>query len=295
MSERLRAILSLRYDHVEKDLFRTNTVATPIFGGTNFSDDWDFVSPMLTLEFEAAENVLLYASTGYVFKPGGFSAFANLPTPGLAQYEEEKNWASEIGLKARSDDGRLRGRAAAFYYDIEDYQVERVVTNPTFDYVILNAEEATSYGLELELEYDFCRSVTLDGSIGLTHTELETYRDTTSPFLLDGNDAPFVPDYDFVLGATWAAENGVFARLEYRGIGDTTFDDRNRPAFEQGAYGILNAQVGYRRDNFTVAVFGSNLNDQNYYTNINPGLALGAGGGATGEPRQIGVKATIEF
>jgi len=292
LSERWRAILGLRYDRVEKDMIRTNMGHLFLLpSASNFNESWDFVSPKLTLEFEASENALLYASSSYTSKPGGFSPFANLSSPAQAQYEEEKNWANEAGIKVSGMDGRLRGRAAAFYYDIEDYQVERGLANG--DYLILNADEATSYGAEFELEYDVCSSLTLDGSIGLTQTELDRYTDPLTGAVLDGNEAPYVPEYDFVLGGTWRAESGLFARLEYRGVGDTTFDDFNRANLEQGAYGVMNARVGYRRDGFTVSVFGTNLTDQNYYTNISS--ALFVPGGSVGAPRQVGVMATIEF
>ncbi len=295
LTESLKAILGLRYDYVSKDMDRS--IASPFFGTTasGFSDHWDHVSPSFTLEFEAAENVLFYASTAYTSKPGGFSAFSNF-APALVEYDEETNWANEIGVKASGMDGRLRGRAATFYYDIEDYQVERVVANGFGDYVVLNADDATSYGAELELQYDLIPGLTIDGSIGWTETELTKFTDPVTGASLSGNQAPFVPEFDFVVGGTWQAENGLFCRVEYRGVGDTYFDDANTNRFKQGAYGLLNAQVGYRRDNYVFAFFGTNLTNENYYTNINAAIPItGGGGGAAGAPQEFGATVTIEF
>ena len=293
VSESLKALLGLRYDYVSKDMVRLNNFFAPF--GTPFSGDWDYVTPSFTLELQTSENVLFYARTSYTSKPGGFSAFANFPpATALAEYDEETNWASEVGMKASGANGRLRGRAAAFYYDIDDYQVERVV-GFAGDYFIINADDATSYGGELELGYDLFPGLTIDGSIGLTETELDNFTDPITGASLSGNEAPFVPEFDFVVGGTWQCDSGLFCRLEYRRVGDTHFTDTNMSRFRQQAYDLVNAQVGYRRDNYVFSVFGTNLTDEEYYTNANPGISAPAGGGAVGAPMEVGAKITIEF
>lgn len=69
------------------------------------------------------------------------------------------------------------------------------------------------------------------------------------------------------------------------------FDDFNRDDFQQSAYALLNGSIGYRRDKWTLALYGSNLMDREYYTNMNPEVRTGA----VGIPREFGVRLRLEF
>lgn len=296
VSEQWRVTGGLRYDMVEKKMIRTTAnpfAAVPPF---DLKDRWDMVSPSIGVEFEANENVLFYANTMYTFKPGGFSGFTDIPS--LARFDSEENWASEIGVKANCLDDRMRTRLAAFYYKIDDYQVERTFSTlpmgpipaiPT--YLVVNADDAVSYGFEAELAFEVCPGFTLEGSFGYTNTELKTFADPLSGAILDGNTAPYVPEFDFAVAAIWECDCGFFSRVEYRGLGDTYFDDLNRAMFKQDSYGILNAQLGYRKDNFLVALYAANLTDEVYFTNKTADIFAGA----PGEPRQFGVMVQLDF
>lgn len=108
---------------------------------------------------------------------------------------------------------------------------------------------------------------------------------------LSGSTAPFVPEFDAVAGLDYRLENGFFARLELQALGNVSFDDFNRADFEQRAYSLLNGMVGYRKDGWTVAFYGTNLGETEYYTNMNPEIRTGA----VGAPREFGVRAGFEF
>ena len=120
------------------------TTSPPVDEDTGFFN----AAPKLTLAYHVSDAMLLYASTGLGFKPGGFSPLIDPPLS--PKFETERVWASEIGMKSAWLDDKLTANVALFYYDITDYQVEQIVP-PGFDNTVVNAPKARSLGAEVEL------------------------------------------------------------------------------------------------------------------------------------------------
>lgn len=286
-----------RIDWIERSLVRSkNTTTTQLFGGgaapvttaNSGQDDWTHFTPTLGVDWDLSDTQLVYAKTSYASKPGGFSAYVD--DPAFVAYDEETSWASELGLKSEWNE-RLVTNVALFYNDIENYQVERGLNNGATDYAVFNAAEAETYGVEFAMQYEITPALDFLGSLGYTHARLTEYTDPVTLASLDGVTAPFVPEFDAALALEYHLANGFFARLEHLAVGNTQFDDFNNQQFEQGGYGIFNAVVGLRKDQWSVSVYGSNLGDKEYYTNINPAVLAGA----VGAPSEYGVKMGWEF
>jgi iron complex outermembrane recepter protein len=277
-----------RIDFVERSLLRSkiSNIALPAF--TDQTDDWTHFTPTLGVDWELSETQLVYAKTSYASKPGGFSAYVD--DPAFVAYDEETSWASELGLKSEWSE-RLVTNVAVFYNDIDNYQVERGLNNGATDYAVFNAAEAETYGVEFALQYELAPTLDFLGSVGYTHARLTEYTDPVTLASLNGVTAPFVPEFDAALALEYHLTNGFFARLEHLAVGNTQFDDFNNPLFEQGGYGIFNAVVGLRKDQWSVSVYGSNLGEKEYYTNINPAVFAGA----VGAPSEYGVKMGWDF
>ena len=176
----------------------------------NLENDYSFASPRAGIDFELNDSSLVYVNTGLSSKPGGFSAF--IDDPERAVFEQEESWNNEIGLKKKWLDGNLKTNIALFHSDIDNYQVERSLI--ATDYAVLNAKEANSYGAEIEFSAELAEGLTVQGSLGKVHTELTKYTDPLTGADLSGNKAPFVPEIDASLSATYQHENGLFARIE---------------------------------------------------------------------------------
>jgi iron complex outermembrane receptor protein len=250
-------------------------------------DEWLHLTPTVGIDREIGDRALVYAKSTYAFKPGGFSAYAD--DPAYVPFNEERVWASEAGIKTAWLDQRLTANLAGFYSSVEDYQVERSFT--VTDYAVFNAAEAEIYGVEFDSRYSISPNLDFQGSIGYTHATLTDYTDPITGANLDGVTAPFVPEFDAVAALDYHLENGLFARIEYLATGNTKFDDFNRAEFQQNAYGLINAAVGWRNDQRSISVFGTNLGAEEYYTIMNTDIRTGA----VGIPRIIGVKAGIQF
>ncbi|HEX2750284.1 MAG TPA: TonB-dependent receptor, partial [Verrucomicrobiales bacterium] len=111
-----------RADWVSRSLHQTHVITA---GGFPFpmtvqdmDDDWFHFTPSAGIDCQINPNVMIYAKTSYAFKPGGFSAYSD--NPAYIPFDEQKFWASEIGLKTKWMDGKLLVNLAAFYNDIDD-------------------------------------------------------------------------------------------------------------------------------------------------------------------------------
>jgi iron complex outermembrane receptor protein len=280
----------VRADWVDRSIRRTHLLVAGGFPfpqtAFNDSDDWFHVTPSAGLDWRINENVLAYVKTSYAFKPGGFSAYAD--DASYIPFDEEKSWSSEIGIKTKWLDGKATIDLAAFYNDIDGYQVERSFTQ--VNYAVFNADHAKTYGAELEARLAVTDYLDLQAAAGWTHARLTRYTDPLGNNL-DDNIPPFVPEFDAALAADFHLENGFFARLEYLVVGDTSFDDFNRTQFQQDTFGLLNASVGFRTDTWSTTVFATNLTGEEYYTNMNTDIQTGA----PGAPREFGVKVGLKF
>lgn len=280
--------LGLRGDQYDKSINRSAFGLSGPVPNIDESSEYSFISPRAGIDFELSDSSLLYLNSGIAYKPGGYSAF--IDDPKLAQFDKEQSWTKEIGLKKRWLDNSVRTNIAIFHNNIDDYQVERSLV--ATDYAILNAEEARSYGAEIELIAEILTGVTLEGSFGKTTTELTNYTDPISGANLSGNKAPFVPELDASLAATYTHDTGLFARVELVHQGEIYFNDQNDTSFMENGFTVINATIGYRSESgYELSVFGGNLTDETYYVNITPDLNAGT----VGLPQMIGIRARWEY
>jgi len=286
--ERTGMHFGLRLDQVEKGIYRNAFGLAGPVPLINLENDYSFASPRAGIDFELNDSSLVYVNTGISTKPGGFSAF--IDNPQSAVFDEEESWNNELGLKKKWLDGNLKTNIAVFHNDIDNYQVERSLV--ATDYAVLNAEEAESYGVEIEFSAEIMDGLTLQGSLGKVNTELTKYTDPLTGDDLSGNKAPFVPELDASLSATYQHETGLFARVELVHKGEIYFDDRNVGTFVEDGFTIINAAVGYKANSgLELSVFGTNLTDEVFYLNMTPDLNAGT----VGAPQLVGVRVKWDY
>jgi iron complex outermembrane receptor protein len=82
ITPRLKAILGLRYEHEERDLenFATKIGGAPLFTNGDRHTSLNELSGKAGVEFQADDNVLLYANVSRGVKSGGFTVY-NSPSP----------------------------------------------------------------------------------------------------------------------------------------------------------------------------------------------------------------------
>jgi iron complex outermembrane receptor protein len=102
---------------------------------------------------------------------------------------------------------------------------------------------------------------------------------------------PFVPEYTGSLGLRYDFGCGFYAQTAVRVSGSTRYDAANTSTFTQDSYTVWDAEIGYATENFTIAFFGRNLFDEEYYSFVNPQIFAGA----PGNPQILGARLSTTF
>lgn len=252
------------------------------------SVDDTYASPDAGFEYKLSDDLALVGRSSLSFKPKGFTAFTD--NAALAEFKDESAWSNEIGLVYRSEDSPFDVRLTAYSMDIDDYQLEQSVPNST-DFVVINADEVSSWGLESEVVWRASDNLLFEASVGYSSVDFDSHTDPFTNVSYNGMNVPFVSEYTTRGSVLYNFDNGFFIQSSVRGVGDTYYNEANSAMFSQGSYSIWDAQVGYRKDGLSVVVYGKNLGDEEYYTFINPQIFAGA----PGDPQTFGTRVSYSF
>ena len=115
------------------------------------NETWDSPTGTIRLTYRFREDTHVFWKYTRGWKPGTFNATSSFAT-GVSTADPEQIDAFETGLSGSWLDGRLGLNGSFFYYAYKDYQLftaqQFVGGQPEF--VILNADEAEVYGVELD-------------------------------------------------------------------------------------------------------------------------------------------------
>lgn len=282
-----------RIEHPESEIVRTKAASnsygfpSPQDARLARSQAGNDVSASVGLVHALSDSLSLLARTSLARKPAGFTAFTG--NPSLAGFSPEQSWASEIGLTFGPPKGRFAGSILGFWSRISDYQFERTVPGST-DFVVVNAEQVISRGLEAKFMWNPVERVWWDFQAGYTDVTFDQHRDATGASV-NGKHVPFIPAATLRTGITVNLGQGFTGNASYALVGRSFFDERNTAMFSQSSYGIVNAQLRYRFDRWTTTVYGQNLTQEKYYQFINPEIFAGS----PGAPRRFGVQLSFVY
>ena len=272
------------------------------------SQSFDQWQPKLTGRWSVSDEVTLFASWGIGYKSGGFNnqgsaeiidIFVEQPL-GITlninnEFEKEVNNSFELGFKSRLLDNRLSLDGSIYHTRVDDFQFFNFFTG-TFGLlrIATNIGEVVINGAELEGEYQISDSLSFYASGSVIDGEIE--KNTNRP-VTEGNEVPAAPSYTVNAGFEFAypldfGGEGLeaTARLDYILTGPTwhhSFQDNvsavgaDFSRSEIDEVGLLNARLGFGTMNWTVAVYGKNLTDERYPTEV---IGAPEGGGAFLQP-----------
>ncbi len=343
LTDRLTARAGLRYSKEERggeNLLSTELeLNNPVLLGPPFTNiapfpdtSFDALTPKFGLDFQATEDIFLYASVQRGFKSGGFNIGSLQNEP----FDQELTWSYELGARTELADGLLRFNATGFYYDVSDLQVQTVVNNSI---VVNNAAGAEVYGVEVDgaimpgggFQIDFAATwleteiTDIDIEAAIDPTRLSVPSDATlvdvitdpstipatGAFNIVGNRLPKAPKWQFRVGAQYEADlpNGAVLTLR----GDWSYQDNiffnqfNDTGFEgllvepqtQDGFHWLKAAIRYDDpgDTWSLTAFIDNITDEEVVTNaVYNGAVSGQFGlGSLAPPRTYGVTASVRF
>jgi iron complex outermembrane receptor protein len=170
-------------------------------------------TPRLLVSYEVVPDIKVNAQASQGFRLGGVNDPLNIPLcsaqdaaifGGFQDYNDEKLWNYELGVKAQR--GGIRFNAAAFYTDISDLQVT-LDAGSCSSRISFNVPKAHTAGFEWELGAE-----PIDGlDLGLSGSILQAEFDSTVVDgggavlggVQDGNRLPSVPKFQVSANATY--------------------------------------------------------------------------------------------
>jgi len=296
VSYRINEVLGVeagaRLEYVESSLNRSKSTTFGPGATLDLDTDGFYFSPAGGINFTVAEGVNLFARTGLGIKPRGYTAFSNDPME--TAYGDERSWSNEVGVSIDHPDRGLSFGLRGFWSDISDYQLNKAVPGTT-DFIIVNADEVTSLGVEAEVRWRPTGRLQVQGTLGFQDTEFDEYAYGGVDYA--GNKVPYVPEFTASAGFRYDFDSGFFVGSSVRAAGKTFYDDSNDTdpglftKVSQDAYVVWDAQAGFQADGWSVTVYGRNLLDAEYYSFIDPQIYAGS----PGDPQLFGVRVMAEF
>jgi iron complex outermembrane receptor protein len=230
----------------------------------------------LGAEWQATDNMMIYGNLTTGYRSGGYS----LPFAGAATtFEPEKVFAQELGVKSQWLENTLQINATVFQYLYDEVQVN--VDDPVSPLVPItrNIGEQKNAGTEFEAEWAPDDRWFLRQSVAWLHAVYEeTDRIITTyagPVSLEGKHPVNSPKwtYNGVVRYTQPLMDGWNGTLgfDYRWIDDRYLEATNQVFDAADAYWLVNMRAAVASDDgrWEVAVYGTNLFDEEYLTYIN--------------------------
>ncbi|RVT93241.1 TonB-dependent receptor [Sphingomonas crocodyli] len=295
----LKFTAGIRYSK-EKRTISSRRLATPTmaFNKAVF-DAW---TPRFSLMYEVDPQSNIYFTYSKGFKSGLY----NSTTFNVPAIKPEKIDAYEFGVKHSSN--AITANMSIFYYDYQQLQLQ--TRSATGLAMILNAADATIYGLDADLTYRITPAFRVRFAGAYTNAKYGSF--VNAPFFApanapaggniqftgDATDNPLVrtPKFTGNVGVNYDRElaNGDklgFSATYYYNSGFAwTVDNRSR----QSEYSLVNAEVSYTlQDSLKLSVWGRNLTNTRYGQGVS--VTAFADAIAYARPVSYGVTGTYTF
>ncbi|OYU35251.1 TonB-dependent receptor [Novosphingobium sp. PASSN1] len=299
VSDKLKITAGGRFSHEKREGVGT----FDFLGGvsTDKAKSWNAFTPTVTLNYQANDATLVYASVTRGFKSGVINVGSRNDV-----INPEYVWSYELGLKTATADRKLQANLAAFYMDYSDLQVGFV--DATSVVTTVNAASARNYGVEAELRAKPLPGLTLElfGTyLNAKYRKFVTgdYRQAFKQISVAGNRLQNAPEFSFRAGADYDIPVGSAGKLNARA--EVNWQDRvfftefNNADATQAPYALINAGLRFTsaNDKWSVDVWGRNLANKLVITNniITAPLFSSVRVGSVAPPRTYGVTFGLNF
>lgn len=266
-------------------------------------------TPAVTLQYDATDDVNLYATYSQGHKTGGFSE--RIDGPGVPfDFDPETNDNFELGMKGRFLDGQLKLNVAAFHMSVEGLQLATQVPGDVPAFSVDNAAQSTSKGIEADAIFNIGENWSIGGDYAYTEATYDEFvgspdcppasRTAAGECDLAGFVLNFAPKHKGNAFIDYF-NDGAFGDwgLGFRGnvaISGEYFTDISYAdsSFEDG-YTIIggNIRLVSPNGNYTVSLVGKNLTDEAV---LQWGIPTGPNSLASvRSPREIALKVGAKF
>lgn len=241
-------------------------------------EDWSKVTGRLVVDWQFSDDAMTYLSYATGYKSGGwdgnqFSSVSSGP------FDPEEMTSIELGLKGDFFDSRLRVEAAIFHHELDGKQNQKTTKSspddPTAAPTIVTSDEEAD-GFEVVVRWSVMDDLLLTALTTIRESEQIEER------YFDGKGEPrggikedAETDTDYTLRLDWTPEiprGFLLVHVDY--VFEEAGDDSNATIYTTGPWyyqdkKLLNARIAWSNDadSVEVALWGSNLLDEEYATN----------------------------
>jgi len=213
------------------------------------------------------ENHSLYGRIARGYKAGGFNMGLSQELSQFKEFDTETLNNFELGFKSNFLKSSVIVNLAAFYMDRKDQQVNASVQNPDkpqrFIIYTANAASSSSYGLELDINWQLSESTAFFITYGALHASYNeyAYQDKYGTTIdISDRSLAHAPHYTYSLGGVYKGDNGLFFTMSLSGKSDFYFSDSHSE--KAGSSQLLNARIGYEATDWSIYLWGRNLSDE---------------------------------
>jgi iron complex outermembrane recepter protein len=246
-------------------------------------DSWDDVSPRLIVDYEIADNVMVFGSLAKGYKAGGYNSVEV-----GSQFDNEDVWNLEAGVKSLFADLGVIVNASVFYYEYLDKQAISLVTGVNGSGIpqyVVDSSDEEAYGLEADLRWQPLDALTFTANLAWIDA---TYK---KKFVGDGEyrrdlsgEPTGEPYFSAAIGASYVWSLSQYGLLDaslmhaYRGESRCNADSqfqgtcRVSPNFDVGeATNRTDLRLAWSSagDRWGVAAYLTNAFDERYVTGVN--------------------------
>lgn len=265
----------------------------------DYNKRWNNFSPRAVIDYQAASGILLYGSYTEGFRSGNFNSRATV-TAGLAPANPETVKSYEVGIKSDLLGRSLRLNVAGFRENYSD--IQQVLTANTAGLApvvsLLNAAAARIQGVEVEMIAEPVPTLRFQADFGYTDAKFTSFT-VPVPGVLDPTTLELarVPKYTVTVALNHTLHlsslSGKFeSRIAYDYRSRIFSDLTNNPLLRVAGYGLLNANLTYVADSWSLGVFGRNLGNVDYAEDRGLATTYVTWGG---QPRTFGARLTAQF
>ena len=256
----------------------------------------------IALQYKLDDSAMVYGLVSRGYKAGGVNSDSSLSSQDR-EFDTELMWNFETGLKGSWFEQRLQTRVSVFYQQRKDIQIKQSLVQSRddsnasdFTDYFGNSGKGSNYGMEVEVNWLASEVLSVQGSLGL----LETDYDTPLSATLDRRDQAHAPLYQFALGASLQVSENLIWTADIEGKDKFYLSSSHDEQSE--SYWLLNTNLAYSADQWSLSVWGRNLTDKDV-------IVRGFGGFGNdprkyyatepyyqlGEPRTFGVSGQYNF
>ena len=245
-------------------------------------------SASLTVKFTDDVSAGLKYAKGY--RSGGIAVAPFLQI--VEEYDEEIANTYELFFRSVLLDDRLTLNGNVFFIDWQDMQVPYLPAGgfPSFDELTANAGKTEIKGFEVEARAAVTDALETFLALGYSHSEFKDFELYGED--LAGRSLPNSPEWTVAVGANYNHSSGFFAGGTFRWVDETYSVLNDEEVTRLSIRHVLDAKAGYRKDNWSVYVWGTNLLDDFYelnMTNIMGYIGMPGRAGSVSTPRRLGI------